>query len=152
MRPTATQAVVISRPLIQVRRVTPSSTAHKNIPMAPGRKAIGEVREFKVVPDHLGRGRELVDVTKNKDDSGAARSAPTEKDGAQSKQEIDDLVWGRVAIPIRGKKKKPTKKGAEDPDHRDGRREEGHQAPGGHQRLRPRPADGREDRRRSSRS
>ena len=45
------------RPAVPFRRVTPSSTAHKNIPVAPGRKAIGEVREFKVVPDHLGRGR-----------------------------------------------------------------------------------------------
>jgi translation initiation factor IF-2 len=110
LRPTATQAVVISRPLIQVRRVTPSSTAHKNIPLAPGKKAIGEVREFRVVPDHLGRGRELVDVSKNKDQRPKKRSV--EKEGTISKQEITDLVWGRVTIPIRGKKKKPTKKGA----------------------------------------
>ena len=53
--------------------VTPSSSAHKNIPMAPGRKAIGEVREFKVVPDHLGRGRELVDVTKKKEGTGGKK-------------------------------------------------------------------------------
>jgi translation initiation factor IF-2 len=112
MRPTATQAVVISRPLIQVRRVTPSSTAHKNIPMAPGKKAIGEVREFKVVPDHLGRGRELVDVTKKKEGPGAGKKRTAEKDGTFTKQEISDLVWGRVSIPLRGKKRKPTKKGA----------------------------------------
>jgi len=111
MRPTPTQAVVISRPLVQVRRVTPSSTAHKNIPMAPGRKAIGEVREFKVVPDHLGRGRELVDVTKKKE-QGGGKKRTNEKEGTFSKQEISDLVWGRVSIPLRGKKKKPTKKGA----------------------------------------
>ncbi len=110
LRPTATQAVVVSRPLIQVRRVTPSSSAHKNIPLAPGRKAIGEVREFKVVPDHLGRGRELVDVSKNKEQRGKKRT--TSNDGAPSKQEITDLMFGRVAIPLRGKKKKPTKKGA----------------------------------------
>ncbi len=111
LRPTATQAVVISRPLIQVRRVTPTSTAHKAIPAAPGKKAIGEVREFKVVPDHLGRGgRELVDVTKNKADRGKKRT--TEKEATFSKQEMADLVWGRISIPLRGKKKKPTKKGA----------------------------------------
>jgi len=111
MRPTATQAVVISRPLVQVRRVTPTSTAHKSIPMAPGKKAIGEVREFKVVPDHLGRGgRELVDVTKNKADRGKKRTS--EKEATFTKQEMADLVWGRVSIPLRGKKKKPTKKGA----------------------------------------
>src|SRR5712692_4267787 len=86
LRPTATQAVVISRPLI-------------------------EVREFKVVPDHLGRGgRELVDVTKNKADRGKKRT--TEKEATFSKQEMADLVWGRISIPLRGKKKKPTKKGA----------------------------------------
>ncbi len=110
LRPTATQAVVVQRPLIPIRRVTPSSTAHKNIPLAPGRKAIGEVREFKVVPDHLGRGRELVDVSKNKEQRGKKRT--TEKDGTISKQEITDLMFGRVAIPLRGKKRKPTKKGA----------------------------------------
>jgi translation initiation factor IF-2 len=110
MRPTATQAVVISRPLIQVRRVTPTTTQQKQYPMAPGKKAIGEVREFKVVPDHAGRGRELVDVSKNKDKAPRKRGGAAET--AVSKQELSDLVWGRVNIPIRGKKKKPTKKGA----------------------------------------
>ena len=110
LRPTATQAVVISRPLVQVRRVTPTTGAHKSIPLAPGKKAIGEVREFKVVPDHLGRGRELVDVTKNKADRGKKKTS--EKESTFTKQEMADLVWGRVTIPIRGKKKKPTKKGA----------------------------------------
>jgi translation initiation factor IF-2 len=102
--------VVLSRPLVQLKRVTPSSSAHKNIPMAPGKKAIGEVREFKVVPDHLGRGRELVDVSKNKADRGKKRPGDV-KDGV-SQQDIKELVFGRVSIPIRGKKKKPTKKGA----------------------------------------
>src|SRR5262249_23179869 len=92
------------------RRVTPTTTAYKNIPAAPGKKAIGEVREFKVVPDHLGRGRELVDVTKNKADRGKKRTS--EKESTFSKQEMADLGGGRVTSPIRGKKKKPTKKGA----------------------------------------
>jgi translation initiation factor IF-2 len=115
MRPTATQAVVISRPLIQVRRVTPTAApaGGRQYPMAPGKKAIGERREFKVVPDHLGRGRELVDVSKGKDKEKArGRRGPTAAEGAISKQEITDLVWGRVTIPVRGKKRKPTKKGA----------------------------------------
>jgi translation initiation factor IF-2 len=111
-RPTATQAVVISRPLIQVRRVTPSSTAHKSIPLAPGKKAIGEVREFKVVPDHLGRGREFVDVTKNKEQLNRGKKRTAEKEGQYNKSEMDALMWGRVSIPMRGKKRKPTKKGA----------------------------------------
>jgi translation initiation factor IF-2 len=114
LRPTATQAVVISRPLIQVRRVTPTGGGGKQYPMAPGKSAIGEKREYKVVPDHLGRGRELVDVSKNKEKEKAGRGkrGTSAAEGGPSKQEISDLVWGRVTIPVRGKKKKPTKKGA----------------------------------------
>jgi translation initiation factor IF-2 len=114
LRPTATQAVVISRPLIQVRRVTPTGGPGKQYPMAPGKSAIGEKREYKVVPDHLGRGRELVDVSKNKEKEKAGRGkrGTSASEGGPSKQEISDLVWGRVTIPVRGKKKKPTKKGA----------------------------------------
>jgi translation initiation factor IF-2 len=109
-RPTATQAVVVSRPLIPIKRVTPSSTAHKNIPMAPGQKAIGQVKEFKVVPDSLGRGRELVDVTKDKAGAGKKRTKTTVAENL-SKQEIMDLARGRTTLPLRGKKKRPTKKG-----------------------------------------
>ncbi|WPB79847.1 translation initiation factor IF-2 [Archangium violaceum] len=115
LRPTATQAVVISRPLIQVRRVTPTGGAGKQYPMAPGKSAIGtEKREFRVIPDHAGRGRELVDVSKGKDKekAGGRTKRGAAGEGGPSKQEISDLVWGRVTIPIRGKKKKPTKKGA----------------------------------------
>ncbi|MBS2030253.1 MAG: translation initiation factor IF-2 [Deltaproteobacteria bacterium] len=107
-RPTATQAVVVSRPLIPVKRVTPSSTAHKNIPMAPGQKAIGQVKEFKVVPDMLGRGKELVDVSKDKN---ARKRTKSDEAANLSKQEIIDLARGRTTLAIRGKKKKPTKKG-----------------------------------------
>ena len=107
-RPTATQAVVVSRPLVQVRRVTPSTQAHRNIPVAPGRKAIGEVREFKVVTDHTGRGgKEFVDVSKNK---GAKKRTQDNKETG-IREQMQDVIWGRVALPIRGKKRKPTKKG-----------------------------------------
>ncbi|WNG19814.1 translation initiation factor IF-2 [Cystobacter fuscus] len=115
LRPTATQAVVISRPLIQVRRVTPTTSAGRQYPMAPGKSAIGEKREYKVVPDHLGRGRELVDVSKKKENEkagGRGKKGAPGTEGGISKQEMTDLVWGRVTIPVRGKKKKPTKKGA----------------------------------------
>ncbi len=114
LRPTATQAVVISRPLIQVRRVTPSSTAHKNIPMAPGQKAIGEVREFKVVPDHLGRGGASSSTSPRTRNRPAPRSATkgNEKDGAFQAGHQRPRLRVAYAVPIRGKKKKPTKKGA----------------------------------------
>src|SRR5690606_7795784 len=55
LRPTATQAVVISRPLIPVRRVTPPTSQFRPAPAAPGRRAIGEMREVRVVPDSMGR-------------------------------------------------------------------------------------------------
>ena len=53
--PTATQAVVVSRPLIPIKRVTPNQPTAGRYPMAPGKKAIGVVREFKVVPGGTGR-------------------------------------------------------------------------------------------------
>ncbi len=109
-RPTATQAVVLSRPLIPVRRVTPPSDAHKAIPAAPGPRAIGEVREFKVGTDFLGR-REFTDVTK--DHAGAKKRGKQDIKENLSKQELIDLARGRTTLPMRaGKKRKPTKKGA----------------------------------------
>ncbi|MHB8421013.1 MAG: translation initiation factor IF-2 [Myxococcales bacterium] len=109
-RPTATQAVVISRPLIPVRRVTPPSSAHKQIPMAPGRKVIGEVKEFRVVSDALGRGREFIDVSKDKAGKKRGGGRVSEK-ASLSKHDIMELARERAMIPIRGKKKRPTKKG-----------------------------------------
>jgi translation initiation factor IF-2 len=109
LRPTASQAVVISRPLIPVRRVTPPSDAHKQVPLAPGPRAIGEVREFKVGTDFLGR-REFTDVTK---DHAKNKRGKQEIKETLSKQELVDLSRGRVTLPVRaGKKRKPTKKGA----------------------------------------
>ncbi|MBI5549272.1 MAG: translation initiation factor IF-2, partial [Deltaproteobacteria bacterium] len=108
LRPTASQAVVISRPLIPVRRVTPPSDAHKQVPLAPGPRAIGEVREFKVGTDFLGR-REFTDVTKDQ----AKKRGKQEIKETLSKQELVDLSRGRVSLPLRaGKKRKATKKGA----------------------------------------
>ena len=110
LRPTATQAVVISRPAFPVRRVTPPSNSHQNIPQAPGQRAIGEVREFKVGTDFLGR-REFTDVSK--DVAGKSKRGKTDIKETLSKQELVDLARGRTTLPLRaGKKKRPTKKGA----------------------------------------
>ncbi len=110
LRPTENQAVVISRPDVPVRRVTPSSDAHKQIPMAPGPRAIGSVREFKVGTDQFGR-RELTDVSK--DVPGKSKRGKTDVKESLSKQELIDLARGRTTLPLRaGKKKKPIKKGA----------------------------------------
>ncbi|MHB1845624.1 MAG: translation initiation factor IF-2 [Deltaproteobacteria bacterium] len=110
-KPTATQAVVISRPLIPIRRVTPPSHAHRQIPLAPGRKVIGEVKEFKVVSDALGRGREFIDVSKDKAGGKKRGTGRISEKQSLSKHDIMELARERAMIPIRGKKRKPTKKG-----------------------------------------
>jgi translation initiation factor IF-2 len=108
-KPTATQAVLVSRPLIPVRRVTPPSTQHRAIPLAPGPRALGEVREFKVVPGSLGRDREFIDVSKDKN---KRRSVRTDRDTPQSGKELlTAALADRAYVPVRGKKKKATKKG-----------------------------------------
>jgi translation initiation factor IF-2 len=113
--PTATQAVVVSRPLIPIKRVTPSQPASSRYPMAPGKKAIGTVREFKVVPGAPGQ-KDFIDLSRRKE---AERRGPPgaagqrrEKEKEQSTtSDIRELIFGRSAIPVRGKKRKPTKKG-----------------------------------------
>jgi translation initiation factor IF-2 len=109
-RPTATQAVVVSRPLIPIKRVTPSSTAHKNIPLAPGPRAIGPIKDLKVVRGEMGRPNDFVDQTKDKAGTTGKRRKTSATENL-SKQEIMDIARGRTTLPLRGKKKKPTKKG-----------------------------------------
>lgn len=111
LHPTANQAVVISRPLIPVRRVTPTTDTTKRIPSAPGPRAIGPVRELTVGTNYLGR-REFTDVTREQQ----AKKRTGVRQGIKenfSKQELVDLARGRTALPpLRaGKKKKPIKKG-----------------------------------------
>ena len=113
LMPTATQAVVVSRPLIPIKRVTPSQPGSR-YPMAPGKKAIGAVREFKVVPNQFGGGqKDFVDVSraKEKERRGAGGVRRDKEKETTSTTDIRELIFGRVAIPVRGKKKKPTKKG-----------------------------------------
>lgn len=115
LRPTATQAVVISRPLVPVRRVTPPTSSFRPAPAAPGRRAIGEVREFRVVPDSQGRGRDFIDVSRGpggrgrRPGRGAPLGGPT---GVPSKQDLLDMAAGRASLPVRARKRRPTRKGA----------------------------------------
>ncbi|ABC80877.1 translation initiation factor IF-2 [Anaeromyxobacter dehalogenans] len=114
LRPTSTQAVVISRPLVPVRRVTPPTSARQQFPVAPGPRALGEVRELKVVPGSLGREREFIDVSRDKR-RGRQPGRPISEEQAKSlsgKELLQAAISDRAYIPIRGKKKKPTKKGA----------------------------------------
>src|SRR5208282_4686213 len=62
------------------------------------------------VSDALGRGREFIDVSKDK--AGKKRGTGRVSDKASlSKNDLMELARERAMIPIRGKKKKPTKKG-----------------------------------------
>jgi len=113
LRPTSTQAVVISRPTIPVRRVTPPSSTRQSFPAAPGPRALGEVRELKVVPGMLGREREFIDVSKDKKRGrGTGRPAGEGDKSVTPKDLLQAAISDRAYVPIRGKKKKPTKKGA----------------------------------------
>jgi len=111
LRPTSTQAVVISRPTMPVRRVTPPSTGRSQYPAAPGPRALGEVRELKVVPGMLGREREFIDVSKDKKRRGTGRPGGEADKAATPKDLLQSAIADRSFVPIRGKKKKPTKKG-----------------------------------------
>jgi translation initiation factor IF-2 len=114
IRPTSTQAVVISRPTVPVRRVTPPTQSRSAYPVAPGPRALGEVRELKVVPGSLGREREFIDVSRDKK-RGRGGGRPVSEEQAKSlsgKELLQAAISDRAYIPIRGKKKKPTKKGA----------------------------------------
>jgi translation initiation factor IF-2 len=113
-RPTSTQAVLISRPLIPVRRVTPPTGSGSRFPAAPGPRALGEVRELKVVPGSLGREREFIDVSrdKNKGKRGSGRPSEEAAKTLNPKELLTAAMQDRTYVPVRGKKKKPTKKGA----------------------------------------
>jgi translation initiation factor IF-2 len=106
--------VVISRPTVPVRRVTPPTQARSAYPAAPGPRALGEVRELKVVPGSLGREREFIDVSRDKNKRrGAGR--PVSEEAARNmsgKELLQAAISDRAYVPIRGKKKRPTKKGA----------------------------------------
>jgi translation initiation factor IF-2 len=114
--PTATQAILVSRPLIAIKRVTPSGPGGSRYPMAPGRRAIGPgtgtgpVKEFKVVPAAPGALPGARDFTRKDERKPTARK---DKDKAETvtTTDIRELLFGRSTIPVRGKKKKPTKRG-----------------------------------------
>ncbi len=115
LRPTSTQAVVISRPTVPVRRVTPPTRSASHYPVAPGPRALGEVRELKVVPGSLGREREFIDVSRDKKRGRSSTGRPPtaeEQKSLSGKELLQAAITDRAYIPVRGKKKKPTKKGA----------------------------------------
>ncbi|RMG16216.1 MAG: translation initiation factor IF-2, partial [Deltaproteobacteria bacterium] len=100
--PTATQAVVISRPKVPVQ---------PKVPPAPRGKRIGPVKEYQVVTDSLGRGREFVDVTKDKTGKKKTPGGVRRAKEAFSKTELMAMARERAYVPMRGRKRRPTKKG-----------------------------------------
>jgi translation initiation factor IF-2 len=115
LRPTSTQAVVVSRPLIPVRRVTPPTRTPGNYPAAPGPRSLGPIRDLKVVPGAPGRDREFIEVGKDKKRGGRGTTSGKPESEAQKalsgKELLQAAINDRSFVPMRGKKKKPTKKG-----------------------------------------
>jgi translation initiation factor IF-2 len=110
--PTATQAVVVSRPLIAIKRVTPTAPSTSRYPMAPGRKATaGDEKVFRVVPNQFGTPGARDAAAREKERRGAGTGRRDKDKETTSTTDIREIIFGRTAIPVRGKKKKPTKKG-----------------------------------------
>src|SRR6266478_7682408 len=109
MRPSATRAVVLSRPLIPIARPARRPPAGGGFRPRP----VGEVRELAVVSGGPGRGREFIDVTKdNKGAPQRGKKGPrVEKTESISKQDLVELARQRAYVPVRGHKKKSAKKG-----------------------------------------
>jgi translation initiation factor IF-2 len=107
-RPSATRAVVLSRPLIPLARPAPRGAGPGAAPSFRPRP-VGEVRELAVVSGGPGRGREFIDVTKDK--AKGKKGPRVEKIETLSKQDLVDLARQRAYVPVRGHKKKSAKKG-----------------------------------------
>src|SRR4051812_35689887 len=106
-RPSATRAVVLSRPLIPIARPAPRPPPGGGFRPRP----VGEVRELAVVSGGPGRGREFIDVTKDKAGPRGKKGPRVEKIESLSKQDLVELAKQRAYVPVRGHKKKSAKKG-----------------------------------------
>jgi len=105
--PTATQAVLVSRPLIAIAPKIPPGPRGTTT----AARRIGPVKEFQVVTDSLGRGKEFVDVTKDKAGKKKTPGGARRAKEAFSKRELLTMARERAYIPVRGRKKRATKKG-----------------------------------------
>ncbi|MBE2252904.1 MAG: translation initiation factor IF-2, partial [Myxococcus sp.] len=104
------QAVLVSRPLIAVKRVTPTAPSASRYPMAPGRKVTaGDEKVFRVVPNQFAPGSK--EATAREKERGRGTGKREKDKETTSTTDIREIIFGRTAIPVRGKKKKPTKKG-----------------------------------------
>src|SRR5216683_3675768 len=108
-RPTATRAVVLSRPLIPIARPAPRTPGGSPGPGGFRPRPVGAVRELAAVSGGPRRGREFIDVTKDKQKG--KKGPRVEKVESLSKQDLIELAKQRAYVPVRGHKKRSTKKG-----------------------------------------
>jgi len=123
LRPTATQAVIVNRPLIQIKR--PAATPGNRHPGALGRRPVEprEIREIKPPqqlpssssPSSPGRIRETVDVLRTKEKERPKRGRVGEKEPSSVQQDIREFVFGRPTTAVRARKKKQVKRGQRTP-------------------------------------
>jgi len=116
LRPTATQAVIVNRPLIQIKR--PAAAPSGRYSGAPARRPV-EPREIRPPPPQPppspGRIRETVDVLRTKEKERPKRGRIGEKDTGSAQQDIREFVFGRPTTAVRARKKKQIKRGQRTP-------------------------------------
>ncbi|MCL2012329.1 MAG: translation initiation factor IF-2 [Cystobacterineae bacterium] len=116
LRPTATQAVIVNRPLIQIKR--PVATPGGRYSGTPNRRP-ADSRELKPLqqqtPAAPGRIRETVDVLRTKEKERPKRGRTGEKDTGAVQQDIREFVFGRPTTTVRVRKKKQVKRGQRTP-------------------------------------
>ncbi|MCL2626258.1 MAG: translation initiation factor IF-2 [Cystobacterineae bacterium] len=116
LRPTATQAVIVNRPLIQIKR--PAATPGGRYTGTPNRRPV-DSREVKPPPQQPvsspGRIRETVDVLRTKEKERPKRGRIGEKDTGTAQQDIREFVFGRPTTAVRARKKKQVKRGQRTP-------------------------------------
>ncbi|MCA2979645.1 MAG: translation initiation factor IF-2, partial [Myxococcaceae bacterium] len=76
----------------------------------PGRKAVGDEKVFRVVPNQFGAPGAKDAAAREKERNRGTGRREKDKE-TTSTTDIREIIFGRTAIPVRGKKKKPTKKG-----------------------------------------
>ena len=119
LRPTATQAVIVNRPLIQIKRPTPATPGNRYAG-TPNRRPM-EPREARPLPQQPppsspGRIRETVDVLRTKEKERPKRGRLGEKDAGPAQQDIREFVFGRpTTTAVRARKKKQVKRGQRTP-------------------------------------
>jgi len=130
LRPTATQAVIVNRPLIQIKR--PAAAPGTRHPGGPLRRPVepreareprgggggsgGEMRPPQQPSSPVpGRIRETVDVLRTKEKERPKRGRAGDKEPVSAQQDIREFVFGRPTTTARVRKKKQARRGQRTP-------------------------------------